>query len=372
MAREDVRPGLRLRLARAARGVTQEQLARAAGVTRQAIAGMESGKWEPSLRVALALARALDTTVEELFDPTPTDTPVEAAVVATAGATSRLALAEVAGRTVAFGLGRDGDLQAGFGRAAAVVHHGEAVHPGATVVAGALAARGSVLAVAGCDPALALLGPALARLPSPVELLWWPCGSTTSLQLLAQGAVHVAGVHHGPDSDGAAQQVSEALGPGGGEVIRFAQWREGLLSSPHQPGVPDLAEVARRRVALANREVGSEARAVLERERLGLGLEPEELVGYHSQVRGHLAVASAIASGLAGAGIASEPAALAYGLRFVPLTAERYDLVVPRSELRHPAVEGLLTVLGSPWMRSQLAALDGYDAGHLGEVVGDW
>jgi DNA-binding XRE family transcriptional regulator len=59
--------GVRLRLARRARGFSQQQLAGMAGVSRQAVSAVGSGLSDPSLRVALALARALGMTVEEMF-----------------------------------------------------------------------------------------------------------------------------------------------------------------------------------------------------------------------------------------------------------------------------------------------------------------
>ena len=59
----------RLRLARQARGFSQQQLAGMAGVSRQAVSAVESGHSDPSLRVALALAQALGMSVEELFGP---------------------------------------------------------------------------------------------------------------------------------------------------------------------------------------------------------------------------------------------------------------------------------------------------------------
>lgn len=47
--------------------VTQAELARRAGVARQTIIAIEQGRFNPSVRLALLLARALNTTVEELF-----------------------------------------------------------------------------------------------------------------------------------------------------------------------------------------------------------------------------------------------------------------------------------------------------------------
>ena len=49
------------------RGLRQEDLARALGVSRQTIIAIENDKYDPSLELAMHLARYLDTPVEELF-----------------------------------------------------------------------------------------------------------------------------------------------------------------------------------------------------------------------------------------------------------------------------------------------------------------
>jgi putative transcriptional regulator len=53
---------------RAARGLSQRELAAALDVSRQTINSIEKGRYVPSLPLALALARYFDTTVEEMFD----------------------------------------------------------------------------------------------------------------------------------------------------------------------------------------------------------------------------------------------------------------------------------------------------------------
>ena len=80
-------------------------------------------------------------------------------------------------------------------------------------------------------------------------------------------------------------------------------------------------------------------------------------------------MAAAIAAGLADAGIASEPAALAYDLGFIPLAAERFDLVVLAGQVSSREVQGLLKVLSSAWLLDQLASLPGYDPGRCGERI---
>jgi putative transcriptional regulator len=53
---------------RASRGLSQAQLAQAMAVSRQTINSIETGRYTPSLPLALALARFVGTTVEEMFD----------------------------------------------------------------------------------------------------------------------------------------------------------------------------------------------------------------------------------------------------------------------------------------------------------------
>ena len=74
--------GAYLRLARQARGFSQQQLASMAGVSRQAVSAVESGHSDPSLRVALALGQSLGLSVEELFGPGEPPAPVTAVSVA--------------------------------------------------------------------------------------------------------------------------------------------------------------------------------------------------------------------------------------------------------------------------------------------------
>lgn len=57
----------RIRELRKAQGYRQEDLAAALGVSRQTIIAIENSKYNPSLELAMRLARFLQTTVEELF-----------------------------------------------------------------------------------------------------------------------------------------------------------------------------------------------------------------------------------------------------------------------------------------------------------------
>jgi putative molybdopterin biosynthesis protein len=357
--------GGRLRLARLARGFSQQQLAGMAGVSRQAVSAVESGHSDPSLRVAFALAQALGMTVEELFGPGNAAPPVPAVSVAPDGSAGRVLLAPVGDRFVALPL--HGDAAAGMGFLAA---GGLTMPHGGAIAVRPIEPPRPTLVVAGCDPALPLLAPPLARLDPPVGFAWWPCGSQEALRLAAAGLVHAAGAHlRGRSGDYNTDSARDLLRDGA-DVIGFCSWREGLVLRPEQATqIGDVAAVVSAGLRLVNREPGAEARHVLDRELARLGVSGPDLAGYDTAATGHLEVAAAIAAGLADAGVASEPAALAYGLSFVPLTEERFDLVIPAGQAGTREVQGLLRVLSSPWLLGQLASLPGYDLAQCGERI---
>jgi molybdate-binding protein/DNA-binding XRE family transcriptional regulator len=392
-------PDDRLRLTRLARGHSQGDLARAAGITRQAISGIESGRWSPSLDVALSLARALDCSVEDLFGEAAEAPPVSGrlAVRTTRQQDSipkRLLLSEVAGDVVAFPLSRDGSLVPGFVPALGVVREGhrdtaretgggagedgrvEATpaererdasgkrtrNRNGSVEALRIAEAAPTLAIAGCDPALALLQGPLQRHNPPVGLAWWSCGNSMALELLESGSIHVAAIHRSIDAHVRHRPGVEAVG--------FASWREGLAMAPRHRGVvKDMRDVVSGGLRIANRERGSEARRLLDDQLDRLGIASADVPGYDTECTAHLLVASAIGSGLADAAVTTEPAALAYGLEFVPWQQEISELHIPRSLMGSLEVRGLLDVLGGRELPRQLAALAGYDAEPCGRIL---
>ncbi len=226
------------------------------------------------------------------------------------------------------------------------------------------------LVVAGCDPALPLLSEPLGLLDPPIAFSWWPCASREALRLAAAGLVHVAGVHLlGPSGDYNTGPAAQTL-TGGSEIIGFSAWREGLVLRPGAAAkVSGIAEAVSAGLRLVNREPGAEARSVLDRELAGIDVAGKDVRGYDAVATGHLQVADAVATGLADAGVASEPAALAYRLAFIPLAAERFDLVIPAERAAAREVQALARVLSSRWLLDQLASLPGYDATPCGQHV---
>jgi putative molybdopterin biosynthesis protein len=361
--------GTGLRLARLARGFSQQQLAGMAGISRQAVSAVESGLSDPSLRVALALAHALGLTVEELFGPGSPAPLVPARPLAPLGtAGGRVVLAPVGDSLVALPLSGATATRRGFLPAGGQATTDAAEAGDGTSMVRPIGPPRPMLVVAGCDPALPLIEAPLALLDPPVAFAWWPCGSSEALRLAAAGLVHVAGAHlRDFDGDYNTGPASDLLG-GGAEIVHFCSWREGLVLRPERAaGIAGVGDLPGSGLRLVNRDPGSEARRVLDRELASAGISPDQVPGYGTRAMGHLEVAAAIAAGIADVGVASEPAALAYELAFVPLTQERFDLVIPAAQAGAREVQAMLRVLSSPWLVDQLTSIPGYDASRCGE-----
>ena len=100
------------------------------------------------------------------------------------------------------------------------------------------------------------------------------------------------------------------------------------------------------------------------------GIDSAHVRGYDdASAPGHLPAAWRVYSGLADCCIATRSAARAFGLDFVPLTSERYDLVIRQEHMELAAVERMLDVLTQAAFRRELDALCGYDTRQTGRRI---
>jgi putative molybdopterin biosynthesis protein len=392
-----------LRAARAQLGISQAELAHRAGVTRQAVSAIESGKATPTMAVALRLARVLGRRVDDLFrlvDELPT---VSAELLSAAdlptGEAVRVQVANVGGRLVARPLtgaagvvltlprangivqpragaardgpgdrGRSGASASARGAKRAPMHDRRPVQ--VELFADPARLESTVVAV-GCDPATSLLAEHLRRRHPTTELVWQGGNSLQALESVGRGEAHLAGTHLFDPASGVYNVpfARRLLGPDV-RLVTFAIWQQGLMLAPGNPrGIDHVGDLTRPGIRVANREDGSGARALLDTELARSSLKPEQVEGYTSVVRSHLAAAEAVAAGLADAAVGVRAAALALGLAFLPLAEERYDLAIPDRYFELGSVQALLETLTSPLFRLEVEALGGYDVSPMGTLV---
>jgi molybdate-binding protein/DNA-binding XRE family transcriptional regulator len=362
----------RVRELRRAAGLTQEELARRCQVSRQALIAIESGRVEPSVVVALRLAAALGQRVEDLFQlveergsvVAELATPVPAA--AARAPRTRVVLAHVNERWVAHPLRQDDPM--GFGRAADGVlrPRGRASRQRVELLR-PLGELDANLLVVGCDPALGLLAARLSGRGAPVT--WMHACSQAALEMLGREHAHVAGAHLFDEGSGEFNLpfVRRMPAPRPMLVVTLASWELGLLvrSGVSVRGIDDVLQPGLRFV---HREPGAEARALVER-LLRRTHAPADALAHAPVAHGHFAVAHAIATGGADIGVATRAAALAHDLEFVPLTEERFDLVMPSELASTPRVAQLIETLQGRAFRRELACLGGYQTRRSGDAI---
>ena len=153
--------------------------------------------------------------------------------------------------------------------------------------------------------------------------------------------------------------------------ITFAHWEEGFIVRQGNPKkIRAVSDIAKPTVRIVNREKGSGARRLLDKQLRASAINPKRIKGYGDEVFSHLDVASRVKSGLADAGIGVQSVASICGLDFVPLQRERYDLVIPKAhyETLHGLRVLLDTIVSKPFT-DELDALGGYDTREIGKVV---
>jgi putative molybdopterin biosynthesis protein len=366
--------GETLRRAREARGLTQVELARRAGISRQALGALEAGTYQPGVTVAIALARELGDTVEGLFGgEAPSEcNRIRAAWAgddppAAAGAARCIALARVGGKVVAvpypaarLTLAPPAGIveQSGRGRARVATYR-------------SASEIDSTLLIAGCDPASAILADWLARHRSPVAAVALPCSSSRALAALIDGRAHAAGVHLKDPGSGKynSTPTRAVLGARPAIVVSFARWELGLATAPGtRHGIRSIADLARPGIRLVNREVGAGARAFLDEALAELGIDPKQIEGYGFEAAGHLEVAATIAAGRADAGVTIRLAAEAYGLPFISIREECYDLVILTRDLETAPIKAMLDTLNSRRFALEVSQFCAYDTKQMGQV----
>jgi len=348
------------------RGFSAIELARKIGVSRQTIYAMETGTYVPNTLLALKLAQALEVRVEDLFQLESAEPPAHTESVDLLPSEQEpqpglpVQLCHVDDRLVAV-------LPA---PAAWSLPPADAV----LIEAGKRPGRGRVqlfqeespyrtrLLIAGCDPGISVLLRHLQR--EGVEAVVAYRNSSQSLDLLKQSLIHVAGTHLRDETTGESNlpAVRKHFAKGTVAVISYAIWEEGIVIARGNPkGIRSIADLARKDVGIVNREPGAGSRFLLDTSLRQAGIPAARVKGYQQIAYGHLPAAWQVKNGAADCCLATKTAACVFGLDFIPLLSERYDLVIRKSNLSHPGMQILLETLGRAAFRRELEGLGGYD-----------
>ncbi|MEH2050638.1 substrate-binding domain-containing protein [Nostoc sp.] len=356
-------------------GMSQQDLANIANVTRQTISGVESGLYAPSVAITLRLAKALGCQVEDLFW-LERDLPEIEAVLAKPvpnGQQLRVSMARVGGQWIAYPLiGKDAfrqDMIPADGESTSLTGTNKVR---VRLLDDNLETLHNTVVIAGCAPVISLWARATERWHPQLRVQYNFANSMAALHSLCRGEAHIAGMHLYDPETGEYNTpfARDVLAGREAVLITLGVWEEGLLLKSGNPmGIRTVNDLVAGGATIVNREIGSGSRMLLEQTLQKEQIPFDTVQGFDNVLKSHQDVAQAVVRGVADAGMSTASVATAFGLGFIPLHQSRYDLVILKEYLEEAPVQQLLSTLGHRLVHSQFEILGGYDISKIGEVV---
>ena len=231
--------------------------------------------------------------------------------------------------------------------------------------------RRFLLAAGSDDPSLGILRDLYASHMAPGLFFMAPGGSTAGMTAIREGVADLA-MSHLLDRETGEYNLPFVKKMFPTEVVVASLfYRElGLILAPGNPkGFETMSDVVRNGIRIINRQKGSGTRHYFDLELARLSLRPDRIVGYGDIVVTHLEVGLKVLRNEVDAGIATKAVAHMLGLDFVPLTRERFDILIPKERFFSHAAQTLLGIVGSQEFRARITPMAGYDVSESGRII---
>ncbi len=195
--------------------------------------------------------------------------------------------------------------------------------------------------------------------------------SLDAVVALCKARCEISGFHlpDGSLGERVARTYLPWLKPRTQRLTHFIRRTQGLIVRKGNPlGVRGIEDIVGTGARYLNRQRGSGTRLALDQMLQERGIEKTEVNGYYTEEFTHLAVAAAVAGGVADVALGLEAAARKLGMDFIPLFSEVYYLLAKRETLEDHRLVELSGVLSSPAFQGIASKHAGYDAREAGVV----
>lgn len=231
----------------------------------------------------------------------------------------------------------------------------------------------TIVCIGSHDNALDLLSNQLGRRYPKFSLSSAHVGSLGGLIALKRGEAHIAGTHLLDDVTGQynISFLQRHLKDRDMLLVNLVYRQQGFMVIKGNPKhIRDFGDLLRDDVCFINRQGGSGTRLLTDRHLKEMGIAPALIRGYDREEYTHMAVASAVLTGIADTGMGILSAANALGLEFIPVARERYDLAIPKEFVRMQKIAAMLDIIRNDVeFRSSVERLGGYDVSDMGSVI---
>lgn len=292
----------------------------------------------------------------------------------------RLKIGSVSGKYIATPLGRGAGLMSSLVRADGLLQipaNSEGIEAGSKVKVSLLRKRNellnTVVFIGSHDNTIELLANYLKRHYPEFSLSSANVGSMGGLIALKRRECHITGTHLLDEETGEYNIpfIKRLLSDESVIVINLVYRQQGLMVKRGNPkGIKDFYDLLRDDVVFVNRQRGSGTRLLLDKRLRELGIDPSGIKGYEMEDFTHMSVASKVATGVADAGLGVYSAARSFGLDFIPVAEERYDIVILEEYQSIAMIGALLKIIKEDQeFRKAVVDLGGYDVRDMGKVV---
>lgn len=197
-------------------------------------------------------------------------------------------------------------------------------------------------------------------------------GSIAGLTALSEGRADFCGCHlwDAETKTYNVIDVKRVFPEGKVMLVTLAERDLGIITSPGNPlKIFGIEDFSRPGIRFINRQAGSGTRVWLDAELVKHSISPQQIQGYKDERMTHSDIARAVAENSADTGLGLESAAAAYGLDFILLTRERYDLVMLDETAQTPVMAHLISWLQSSDGKAFVSQYKGYDSRLTGQIV---
>jgi putative molybdopterin biosynthesis protein len=231
---------------------------------------------------------------------------------------------------------------------------------------------GALLASGSNDPILDILQTHVRRVHPEFYLFSASTGSTDGLKALNMGYTDIAWSHlFDPESGEYNIPFLPIYLPDVKPVVINLYYRDlGFLVAPNNPlAIKGFEDLGRKGVRFINRQKGSGTRKLIDHHLDSLGIDPAHIDGYENEAYTHLEVGLSILSNETDAGVATIAVSRLLNLFFIPITRERFDMILDQRTFFEAGVQALIEVLRSETFRSSVARLGNYDFKDSGKIL---
>ena len=232
--------------------------------------------------------------------------------------------------------------------------------------------EGALLASGSNDPILDILHTHMRTLYPEFYVFTANTGSTDGLKALNMGYTDIAWSHLFDPKTGEYNipYLSSYLPNVKPVVVNLFRRDIGFLTAAKNPlGIRGFEDLSRKDVRYINRQKGAGTRVLLDYYLKKLRIKSSEVKGYENEVYTHLEVGISILSKEADVGIATVAVSKFFGLSFIPITTESFDMILDQSTFFEKGVQTMVEVLNSDEFRKRINKLGNYDFKNSGKIL---